>query len=229
MPITRRTARPKLRGLRAPRPTAAEEVAELLRGNIFEGDLPPGTTLPEVAVAEQYKVSRNTVREAFRILTNDRFLEYEAHKGVAVRTLTPADVEDIYKVRKLVELPAIKLLKTGGNLLTALRERVEAAEQLAAEGKWREAGTENLNFHLRLATAHESDRIDGIFETIMTEMRLGFLTLGDPEELHGPYLKRNREIYNLLVADETEQARTSLRLYLDDAEKQVKAALSPHD
>ena len=65
---------PQARGSRASAPTAAEEVAELLRGNIFGGDLPPDTALPEVAITEQYEVSRNTVREAFRILRYRRHL-----------------------------------------------------------------------------------------------------------------------------------------------------------
>ena len=50
----------------------------------------PGVQLSEVALAQQYGVSRNTLREAFRLLARDGLVEHVPHRGVFVRTMTTA-------------------------------------------------------------------------------------------------------------------------------------------
>src|SRR5262245_38912641 len=92
-----------------PLPTAAERAADVIRDNIFEGRFAPGTALPEAALSMALQVSRNTVREAFRTLTSEHLLTYEAHKGVMVRWLTADDVRDIYRLRRMFELGALDL------------------------------------------------------------------------------------------------------------------------
>lgn len=60
---------------------AFEEVCEQIRGEIQSGNLSPGDKLPsERELAEQFQVSRSTVREAFRTLEIGGVLEL--HKGV---------------------------------------------------------------------------------------------------------------------------------------------------
>src|SRR5688572_22178768 len=80
----------------APLPTAAERAAEVIREHIFNGEFAPGTPLPETTVAEALHVSRNTVRDAFRMLMHEHLLDYEVNRGVSVRTLDADDLADIY-------------------------------------------------------------------------------------------------------------------------------------
>src|SRR5919198_3721561 len=86
-----------------PLPTAAERAADVIRENIFEGRFAPGTALPEAALSKALQVSRNTIREAFRTLTGEHLLAYEAHRGVTVRWLTVDDITDIYRLRRMFE------------------------------------------------------------------------------------------------------------------------------
>jgi DNA-binding GntR family transcriptional regulator len=69
------------------RTSTAERIVEVLRGRITEGYFTPGTRLSEDALAEALGVSRNTLREAFRLLTHERLLEYRLNRGVFVRSL----------------------------------------------------------------------------------------------------------------------------------------------
>lgn len=211
----------------APLPTAAERAATLIRENIFEGKFRPGTALPEAALSKALQISRNTVREAFRALMGEHLLTYEAHKGVAVRVLTASDVDDIYTLREIFELEAIDLLAAGTHALdeAALLDPVVAGERAAAEGDWVAAGTANLRFHASLVAMNDSVRMNEFFQRLMTEMRLGFLALDDPESFHAPYLVRNRGLYQQLVDRRFAQARTELKTYLNDARIQVSAAV----
>jgi DNA-binding GntR family transcriptional regulator len=210
----------------APQPTAAERAADAIRAKIFEGGFAPGTALPETALAQALGVSRNTVREAYRTLMAEHLLAYEVHKGVTVRRLTPDDVRDIYRLRRMHELSAIEALRSGAATLddAALRDSVVAGQRAGAADDWVAAGTADLRFHAQLVAVHDSPRLSGFFARLLTELRLGFLALPDPHAFHAPYLVRNVDICENLIHGRWDQADTALRRYLDDAEHEVVTA-----
>ena len=65
--------------------STADRVAHLLREQITDGRLAPGDRVPEEELGRAAKVSRNTIREAFRLLINERLLVHEFNRGVFVR------------------------------------------------------------------------------------------------------------------------------------------------
>lgn len=213
-----------------PLPTAAQRAADLIRQYIFEGRFAPGTPLPEASLSAALQVSRNTVREAFWTLMSEHLLVHEPHKGVTVRWLTPEDVLDIYKIRRMFELSVLDLAAQG-QMELAKKElgEIEAllaeAETAAANGDWAAVGTANLRFHGLLVEMHRSERINDTFRRLMTELRLGFLAHEDPASFHGPFLARNRRMYELMMTGELSEARNELAVYLDDAEADVVRAV----
>jgi DNA-binding GntR family transcriptional regulator len=97
--------------LRIDRSSTAERVADVLRELIIRGELPAGTALREQQLVTSLDVSRNTLREAFRLLGRERLVSYNLHRGVAVTELTESDVADIYRTRAPIELMAIEYSK----------------------------------------------------------------------------------------------------------------------
>src|SRR6266849_7534052 len=93
------------------RSSVADQVASILRRRILDGELPPGTSLQELPMAASFGVSRNTVREATRILSLEGLLKRNAHRGVAVALLSLDDVAEIYQLRHLLEIPAVRAAK----------------------------------------------------------------------------------------------------------------------
>jgi len=208
-----------------PVPTTAERTADRVRELIFQGRFSPGVGLPETMFANAFQVSRNTVREAFRVLINENLLSYEMHRGVFVRQLSEADIRDIYASRRDVELPALARFDPATSALTGLTEAVEESERLAAAGDWRAVGTTNLRFHEELVALLGSPRRSRFFHALMTELRLGFCALADFQGLHEPYAGWNRRIRDLLAAGNGDQARSELERYLNEAEEQIALAV----
>jgi DNA-binding GntR family transcriptional regulator len=210
-----------------PLPTVAERAAEVIRDNIFEGRFEPGTALPEAALSMALQVSRNTIREAFRMLTAEHLLAHEPHKGVMVRELLEDDIHDIYKLRRMFELSAFDLAIDDRQQLDLpqIAAVIAQAQLLATGGRWLEAGTANLRFHEVLVGIHRSPRVTEVFRHLMTEVRLGFLTVADPAAFHGAFLARNRAILALMTAGKLREARAELATYLDDAEAMVVKAV----
>src|SRR5437016_14664603 len=88
------------------RVTVADQAAGILRQRILEGELRPGTPLPEVPLAESMGGSRNTMREAVRILSIEGLLKRNIHRGVAVAQLSLRDVHETYDLRRILEVSA---------------------------------------------------------------------------------------------------------------------------
>ncbi|AXB44428.1 GntR family transcriptional regulator [Amycolatopsis albispora] len=204
------------------RTSTAERVAGVLRTRISEGFFPPGTRLSEHDIGAALGVSRNTLREAFRLLTHERLLSHELNRGVFVRMLSVDDVVDLYRVRKLVECAAVRNAVNPD--LSALENAV--ADGLLAERSegWRDLGTANIHFHQALAALTASPRIDELMQGVFAELRLVFHVMTDPREFHQPYLLRNDEILQLLRDGDNRRAEAALATYLDDAERQLLSA-----
>ena len=67
------------------RSSTAERVARILRERITDGTLHPGSRLPEDALGTALGISRNTLREAFRLLIHERLVVAELNRGAESR------------------------------------------------------------------------------------------------------------------------------------------------
>lgn len=91
------------------RKTLREQVAEVLRKKILNGEIKPGERMIEAQISEEFQTSRGPVREALRQLEEEGLLEYESHKGCIVRTMTYAEMQEAYLIRSTLEELAVKM------------------------------------------------------------------------------------------------------------------------
>jgi DNA-binding GntR family transcriptional regulator len=79
------------------------EVAGQLRQRIFDGELPPGTFLDEVTLAQAMGISRTPLREALKVLTAEGLVRHEPRRGCFVAEVTEQDLDEIFPVIALLE------------------------------------------------------------------------------------------------------------------------------
>lgn len=203
------------------RTSTAERVSDILRSRIAEGYFPPGTRLSEDGIGGALGVSRNTLREAFRLLTHERLLVHELNRGVFVRVLTVEDVEDIYRTRALVECAVVRGLGDPPYALRELAEAVTEGREAAVANDWKGVGTANIHFHRELVALAGSERTDELMRSVFAELRLAFHVVDDPRALHEPYLARNRQLLQALQAGDRTGAEKLLETYLADSLERV--------
>ncbi|MEQ4204705.1 GntR family transcriptional regulator [Actinopolymorpha sp. B17G11] len=208
------------------RTSTAGRVADILRDRIAEGFFPPGDRLPEDEIGRALGVSRNTLREAFRLLTHERLLVHEMNRGVFVRQLSVEDVVDLFQLRRLLECAAVRTVGSPSPDLGALRDAVKAGRAAARRRGWQDLGTANIRFHQAVGALAGSARIDEIMRGLLAELRLVFHAMADPRRFHEPYLARNVEILGALEAGKGKVAERLLGRYLDDALAQLLDAYS---
>lgn len=206
------------------RASRAEQVADILRARIASGYFRPGERLAEDEITEALAVSRNTLREAFRLLGHERLLAHRLNRGVFVRRLDVADVADLYRVRRHVECSVVRAVTTVPDGLPRIADAVQEGERALAAQDWRGLGTANIRFHRELVALAASPRLDELMRGLLAELRLVFHVMDDPRWFHEPYLERNREILAPLGDGDGERAAKLLAVYLEDAERQLVTA-----
>lgn len=205
---------------------AADRAAAALREQITEGELFPGEALRECKVATSLAVSRNTVREAFRLLAHDGLVEHTPNRGVTVRSLSHGDVVDIYRIRRALERLGLEESVVDPSALLAT---VADGEEAAHRGDWAAVATADLRFHQAVVGALGSVRLDALCQRLLAELRLAFAAMPDANEFHTPYLRRNRRLADLVVGGDIATAQTELAGYLDDAEKEILRVIDARD
>lgn len=85
---------------------SSQKIIDNLYKNILCGVLEPGERLAEVALAEQFKVSRGPVREALRHLASLGLLTVTPNVGASVRVITQSEARDLYEFRTALESEA---------------------------------------------------------------------------------------------------------------------------
>ena len=114
----------------------ADEIAQILRERIINGDYSIGEKLVENKIAEELKVSRTPVREAFKHLTKENLIEYVPNKGCFAKGFEQSDLFDIYAVRNAVEQLAVEWAiknKTEEDM-DRLREQLEVMSLYTSNG-----------------------------------------------------------------------------------------------
>ncbi|MEV4112904.1 GntR family transcriptional regulator [Nonomuraea sp. NPDC049695] len=208
------------------RTSTAERVADILRDRISEGFFRPGQRLSEESISEGLGVSRNTLREAFRLLGHERLLDHKLNRGVFVRLPSAEDVADLYRVRRVLEGAAVRL-SPPPEALAVIKEAVLDAERAAAQDDWQGVGTANIRFHQALAALNGSPRIDEAMRQLLAELRLVFHVMENPRSFHQPFVDRNRALLGLMESGQPEKAAAYLDDYLDHAERLLIDAYAP--
>ncbi len=208
------------------RASTAQKVADMLRERVLDGELEPGLRLSEEAIGSALGVSRNTLREAFRLLTRDRILVHEHSRGVFVRSPNGEDVRDLYAARRVIECGALQQWsEVDGRLRDAVRKPIEEATAHGSRKDWAKVGAANIRFHRGIVGLVGSFRLSEESDRLFAELMLAFRVVSDPERLHMAYLPLNREIVELLNSGDVSGATDKLRAYFDLAESDLVAQL----
>jgi DNA-binding GntR family transcriptional regulator len=91
------------RGERVSDGTKADDIALALEEAIVSGEIPPGSTLRQEHLSEQFQVSRTPVREALRRLAALGLVTFEPNRGVRVRLLSRDEIREAFMVRAELE------------------------------------------------------------------------------------------------------------------------------
>ncbi len=151
----------------------AENAADRIREQVLTGGYRQGQHLVEAKIADELRISRGPVREAFKMLRAEGLLTEEPRRGTFVVSITPQDVRDIYGLRAAVEGAAAKLLCRAQDpaALAALDSAVDAIAEAAADDDPPAVARADLAFHEQLCRLSGNPRLLETFRRYVPVLR----------------------------------------------------------
>ncbi|WP_370409730.1 GntR family transcriptional regulator [Streptomyces fradiae] len=149
-------------------PTAQQFVLTELRRAITTGELRPGDPIRQDALAARLDVSRVPLREALKTLEAEGLVVHHVHRGYYVAELSLADLEEIYRIRRLLETEAVRtaLVRSPDGLADALERIQEEVERAAEAGDVTVMAEANRRFHFTLIEASGMPRLVRLIATL---------------------------------------------------------------
>ena len=204
--------------------SAVDSVYKQIQNMMRDGILLPGDQLRETEFAAQFGVSRNTLREAFRMLAREHLVHHEPHKGVSVSRPTLSDAIDIYRVRRLVEVTAIHNAAPSHPASRIMEDAVAATREAVSRNDWRHVGSANARFHIAIIALADSHILNNLAEVLYARLQLVLNVIGSPLHIYARYVEDNAAIMNTYQQGNGAAAANMLHKYLERSEAQITSA-----
>lgn len=135
--------------------TLPRRIFEILETRIIERVFPPGFHLVEDDVASQLKVSRTPVREAFRMLQREGWLQLQPHAGAYVRHPSLEETREVFEVRERLEEHTARLAaeRLDDERITALERAIKQGIAAVERKDASKVTSINAEFHSLVAAA----------------------------------------------------------------------------
>ena len=186
----------------------AEEVTEILRNRILQGEYEIGEKLTESKIATEMKVSRTPIRDAFRQLEKEQLVEYIPNKGCFANGFSKEDMRDIYVVRKAVEELAIRQMvyRADDDDIRQLAEQLDRMRLYTEQNSYDKLLQANEEFHKMIYSLTGSRFLNRIMKTYQEYVHLARReTLKRDEDLPQIYLE-HEALFKAIAARDMEAA-----------------------
>lgn len=150
------------------------QAADVLRAQILNGSLAPGTRLLEIELSERFNLSRGTIRSALQQLTYEGLVVQFPYRGCAVSGLSSQDAWELYTLRSALEslaagIAAERITQSQSEQLdAALQQLIKAAQQ----GHWDEVADADFLLHQAIIQLSDHRRLQQQYKIVEQQIRL---------------------------------------------------------
>lgn len=224
-------------------PRVTEDAIDKIRERIVTGSWGPGARLPrESELAAELGLSRNSLREAVRALSQLRVLEVRQGDGTYVSSLEPGlllestgfishlllgETElELYEVRRILEA-AVAALAAGR---IDAHEKAELAQSLARMREARnvqELVEADVAFHAVIAKAAGNAVLTSLLASLATRTMRARLWHGrEADGALDETREEHRRIYDAIMAGDPELARATAMAHIASSERWLRGQLT---
>ncbi len=149
-----------------------QDVAELLRQRIFNRELPPGSWIDELRLAEEYGISRTPLREALKVLATEGLVTMKLRRGAYVTEVSERDLTDVYHLLSLLESDAAGVVATQATDAQMKELQTLHRELEKSVGNREKFFQVNERFHMRLLAIADNRWRDQMVADLRKVMKL---------------------------------------------------------
>lgn len=208
--------------------TTAQRTAQTLRTAILSGRVARGARVGESQISTALRVSRNTAREALRLLQAEGLVSHEPYRSPVVTVLAPEDVADVFAVRSVLELAATDMIAARSTVsdLQPLRRAVESLSRLVGADHGLAVIEADREFHAGLVALAGSPRLLAAYERIEGEIRLCLSISTRTHQRAEELVDQHARFLELLEARRFDEFKADLKTHMDLAVDRVTHVLT---
>ena len=210
-----------------------EQIMESLVLKIRDGSYQPGSKLPsEQELAEEYQVSRNSIREALKCLAAAKIIISKSGKGsfvaenaeetIFVNSMTlkigiNESLAELLEVRMILEPKAAAFAAT-----RARPDQLEEMESLFAMHKKQQKNKKDLDdlgpaFHIMVSKMAGNMILVKVMTAISDELLKSRNHLPKTSQFKERFNREHEQIYNAIVNRNPEEAKTLMKYHIAEA------------
>lgn len=208
-------------------PILSTDVFSVLKERIIHWEYAPGHRFTEEALCDEFGISRSPVREALRMLVENRLVEKTPYKGYSVKQLDMREIHELYEVRTALETFVIERLTQGTYPEKEWRVLYRTWQNLRKTILNNSVDFARLDeeFHEKLASWTGNSTLLHQIQAI--DERLHFIRMTDittTERLRNT-CEQHLKILNCIKEKDLECAREALQHNIEDGRKNVEHAI----
>lgn len=197
-------------------PLLRQQVAERIEQMLVQGRLKPGERLVESDLAQLLGVSRGPVREALQLLDHEGWIEHRPRHGATVRRRTAREVEELFEVRRVLEIHAARLAARNADAegrarLTALMTACEDAARTRDDERLFQL---NAEVHQFISDLGGNAALAGMVKSLGRRIRYYTLTPQSPARAYA-VLEEHRDLVGAILDQSAEQAAGVMARHLN--------------
>lgn len=157
------------------RPSLHEELVVYVRDMILEGELAPGSRIPEADICEQQGVSRTPLREALKVLASEGLVVLLPRRGSMVSEVSVEEIAAVFEVMASLEELIGQLItkRASDSDIAKLDMMHEKMMKAFAGGKRTAYFRQNQMIHIELATLANNAVLLDTYELLSRKIRRG--------------------------------------------------------
>ncbi len=150
----------------------SDEALDAVQRAILRCELRPGELVSEADVMSRFGLRRAATRSALDRLSVVGLLRSLPRRGFVVKPITLRDVNDLFQLRGIVEIAAVRLAagRVDESSLRRLDKICTAGYQLGDRESEAQFLHANSEFHLMIAAASGNDRLVVVTAQVLSEM-----------------------------------------------------------
>ena len=150
------------------------QAATILRDEIMNGEIPPGSRLLEVELSERLDLSRGTIRSALQQLIHEGLVIQYPFRGCMVVSLSSQDAWELYTLRSSLEGLAAKLAAVAitTDKVSTLKAALQGLKKAAKKKNWQDFAIADFALHQAVIQFSGHRRLQEQYKIIEHQIRL---------------------------------------------------------
>lgn len=196
-----------------------KQVTDLIRRMIIEGELPLGSAISEMALAEKFGISKSPVRSALKELAQEGLVSIYPQRGTYVFAPSQEEWVNLCEFRRHLEVYCLEtaITRCHGKLVDDL-ERIVRNMRTSYEARdAKKYINEDVSFHISIAENSQNAFFSKAYGLIVAKVATILLYLGTNWEQIDQSYAEHLKITDLLAANENEKALQLFRKHMTHA------------